>query len=105
MHDVWKVITDEEKIIQRILLRNGTHLSMSGDSPFARGKLAEDIGQDEEGEEVEKIIKGTFTVDKEGMDEVQALSEMAGFIKVLKVPLSAKTGKPLPEMNQNMISA
>ena len=42
----WKVLTDEEIITNRILQRNGTHLSMSGDAPFSRGPLATDIGVD-----------------------------------------------------------
>ena len=38
-HDGWKMLTDEEQITNRLLRRNGTHLSMSGDTPFARGPL------------------------------------------------------------------
>ena len=45
-HDEWKVITDEQAITKRLLLRNGTHLSMSGDTPFARGTLADTVGLD-----------------------------------------------------------
>ena len=42
-HYGWKVLTDEELITKRILRRNSSHLSMSGDTPFARGHLANDI--------------------------------------------------------------
>lgn len=38
-HDGWKVISDERLITKRLLIPNGTHLYMSGDSPFARGPL------------------------------------------------------------------
>mmetsp|Transcript_20521 Transcript_20521/g.24444 ORF Transcript_20521/g.24444 Transcript_20521/m.24444 type:complete len:134 (+) Transcript_20521:2-403(+) len=69
-HDGWKVITDEDKITKRIIRLNGTHLFMSGDSPFARGPLADAIGKDGEGEEVEKLLQGTFTMDKEGIDDI-----------------------------------
>ena len=43
VNDGWKVLTSEEQITKRLLQRNGTHLSMSGDTPVARGKLASDI--------------------------------------------------------------
>ena len=46
VHDGWKVLTDETQITKRLLQRNGTHLSMSGDTPFARGALAEDLQHD-----------------------------------------------------------
>ena len=83
VHDGWKVLSDETMITQRLLIRNGTHLSMSGDSPFARGAIAESIGLDGEGEGVEEMLQGTYTMDTEGLDEVSASSEMKSFIKAL----------------------
>ena len=41
---------------------------MSGNSPFRRGKLAEAIERDRESEEGEKLLQGTCTLDKEGLD-------------------------------------
>ena len=55
-YDGWKVLTDKNKITQRLLQRNGTHLSMSGDTPFAQGALAEEIGHDGEGAAVEEML-------------------------------------------------
>ena len=59
-NDRWKVLTDKYQIIQCLLQRNGTHLSMSGESPFARGGLADALGKDGEGGAVEDILKGEF---------------------------------------------
>ena len=55
IYNGWKVITDQDIIARRILQRNSTHLFMSGESPFARGLLAEDIGKDGEGTAVDEI--------------------------------------------------
>ena len=55
-HEGWKVISDENLITQRLLMRNRTHLSMSSDSPFARGPLAEEVGLDDEGKEVKEVF-------------------------------------------------
>ena len=78
-HDGWKVVSDEKIITKRLLLRNGTHLSMSGDSPFARGPLAEAIGLDGEGQGVDEMLQGTFDVDKAGLDGAAASSEIHSF--------------------------
>ena len=78
-HDGWKVVSDEKIITKRLLLRNGTHLSMSGDSPFARGPLAEAIGLDGEGQGVDEMLQGTFDVDKAGLDGAAASSDMHSF--------------------------
>ena len=48
-HEGWKVLSDETAITQRLLMRNGTHLSISGDSPFAREPIADRIGMDGNG--------------------------------------------------------
>ena len=61
---------------QQLLQRNGTHLSMSGESSVARGPLADAIGQDGEGEAMEDILNGKFEGDMEEMDEATASSEM-----------------------------
>ena len=55
-----------------MLKRNGTHLSMSRDTPFARGPLADLIGKDGDGMAVEEMLKGTFIHDTTGLDEVHA---------------------------------
>jgi hypothetical protein len=52
---------------------------MSGDTPFARGPLADKIGKDGEGAAVEEMLKGSFVFDTEGMDEVHASKEMTSF--------------------------
>ena len=82
-HEGWKVITDEKQITKRLMLRNGTHLSMYGDSPFARGPLADAVGLDEEGEGVEEMLQGTFDTDKSGLNGAAASSEMSSFMKAL----------------------
>ena len=97
-HDGWKVLTDHERITQRLIQRNSTHLSMSGESPFARGPLAADIGLDGEGDAVEDILKGKYKRDLSGLDEASTSSEMKNFIKVLKILISLKTGKSLEPM-------
>ena len=35
--DGWRVLTDNDDITHRLIQRNSTQLSMSGESPFARG--------------------------------------------------------------------
>ena len=79
VHDGWKVINEKQAIKKRLLLRNGTHLSMLSDTPFARGPLADEIGLYGEGAGVEEMLQSTFSKDKEGMDGVAASSEMKIF--------------------------
>ena len=55
--DGWKVLPDEDYIIQCLLQHNGTHLSMLGESPFAKGDLVDALGKDGEGGAVEAILK------------------------------------------------
>ena len=74
-----KVLTDEKYITKRLFQTNAVHLSMSGDSPVAIGKLASDIGYDGEGEVVEEMLRGVYTIDTTGMDEVYASNEMKIF--------------------------
>ena len=49
---------------------------MSGDTPFAGGKLVEEIGLDGEGEAVEKMLRGAYTLDDTRMDEIHASVEI-----------------------------
>ena len=49
---------------------------MSGDTPFARGPLANDIGVEGQEDQVEDMLKGTYVMDETGMDAVHASSEM-----------------------------
>jgi len=101
-HEGWKVITDEKQITKRLMLRNGTHLSMSGDSPFARGPIVDAVGLDGEGEGVEEMLQGTFDIDKAGLNGAKASSEMSSFLKALQIPISAKTGSPVPTMKTEL---
>ena len=101
-HEGWKMLIDEKEITAKLIQRNGTHLSMSGDTPFARGPLADLVGDDGEGEAVEEILKVKFTLDIKELDEAAASSEMKSFIAALKIPISKKTGSEVPEMSVNM---
>lgn len=80
MHEGWKVISDEKVITKRLLMRNGTHLSMSGDFPFARGPLADRVGLDGKGAGVKDILQGNFSTDKGGLNRAAASSEMKSVI-------------------------
>ena len=86
-YDGWKILTDQDIMAQRLTQRNGTHLSMSGDSPFTRGALADEISKDGEGEAVDEILKGSYEMDLRGKDEATSSSEMHSFIKALKIPI------------------
>jgi len=57
-HNRQKVVSEEKGITKRLIQRNGTHLSMSGDSPFAQGAIADSIGYSGEGTSADKILKG-----------------------------------------------
>ena len=46
---------------------NGSHLSISGDIPLAKGSLSDAIGLDGEGATVEEILHGTYNMDEAGM--------------------------------------
>jgi hypothetical protein len=96
------MLTDEEQITNRLLKRNGTHLSMSGDTPFASGPLADQIGKDGEGVAVEEMLKGSFVLDTSGLDEVHASKEMKAFLAALKIPVTKRGAKATPIMNENM---
>lgn len=84
MHDGWIDITDKYAITKQLLLYNGTHLSMSRDSPFARAPVVDAMGLDDEGVGVDEILQGTFDTDKAGMNGAAASSETRRFLKALK---------------------
>ena len=100
--DGWKVLTNPEVITHCLIQRNGNHLSMSGDSPFARGELADAIGKDDKGKAVDEILKGTFKRDTQGTDGATASSEIQSFIKALKIPISNKKGDTIPLINTDI---
>ena len=101
-HEGWKMLTDEKEITNNLIVRNGTHLSMSGDTTFAQGPLANLVGDDGEGGAVEEMLRGKFTLDTRELDEAAASSEMKSFISALKVPASKKSGSDVPEMSVEM---
>ena len=46
---------------------------MSGDTPFDRGPMAQNIGLDRKSERVEEMLQGTFVRDEKGLDKDTAL--------------------------------
>ena len=101
-HDGWKVPTYEDLITKRIIQRNSSHLSMSGDTPFARAPLADDIGVDGHEDKVKEMLQGTYVMDDKGLDEVHASLEMKCFMQALKVPKSKRNGDTVPLMNSKV---
>ena len=95
-------MTEDDAITKHLIQRNSNHLSLSGESPFTRGKLADTIGKDDEGTVVDELLHGTFERDLSGMEETTASSEMTNFLKALQIPISHKTGKPVKEMGDNV---
>ena len=77
-------------------------MSISGDTPFARGSLATDIGVDGQGDKVEEMLKGTYVLDVKEMDDVHASSELQCFMKALQVPKSKIHGEKVPLMNSEV---
>ena len=71
---------------------------MSGGTPFTTDNFAELIGRNGEREWVNNILQGKFTYGKDGLDDVQASSEMKRFMEALKLLVSAKIGKALKEI-------
>ena len=47
-------------------------------------------------------MKGTYTMDKESLDEVQASAEMTSFIAAIQIPISTKTGGTVPEISDKI---
>lgn len=64
VHDGWKVLSDETAITQRLLMRNGTHISMSEDSPFIIGCIVEKIRLDGDVLVVEEMVQCNFLIDR-----------------------------------------
>lgn len=91
-HEGWKGLSDKSMITERLLLKNGTHLSMSRDSPFACGPITAVIGLDREGTCVEEILQGTFDTYMEGLDGIAASSEIKSFIQAKNIDLQAHWG-------------
>lgn len=96
MHEGWKVLSNETKITQRLLMRNGSHLSMSGGSPFDRGSIVDKVGLDREGTGVDEMLQSTFSTDREGLNSIAASSDMKSFIQALQIPTFV--GKQIPTM-------
>ena len=70
---------------------------MSGDTPFARGPLSVDVGKDGEGEEVDEMLQGTYSIDNKNMTPLMASTEMKSFIVALKFPTSVVMWGAIPE--------
>ena len=89
--DGWKNITSEELINKRLLLCNTTHLAQSCNTPFADGKIADEIGLDGEKKATDEILAGNFEVDKI-IDDDRFLTHpllmdaVKAFIKALQTP-------------------
>ena len=80
VHDGWRALSNEDAMVHKLLQRNSTHLSMSGDTPFARGSLAENVGKDGECEGVDEMLKGTYSIDNKDMTPLLASTEMKKFL-------------------------
>ena len=75
---------------------------MSGDTPFARGPLADQIGKYGKGVAVDEMLKGSFTLDTTGLDEVHASKQMKSFLAALKIPATKRGDKATPVMDENI---
>ena len=75
------------------LIQHNSIFPISGDSPFTRRKLVEDIWKDGERTVVDEILKGSYTRDTRGLDEVVSSSEMTRFINTLQIPTLDKIGE------------
>ena len=75
---------------------------MSGDTPFTRVPLVDQIGKDGECAAVEEMLKGNFTLDTSGMDEVHASKAMKSFLAALKILVTERGNKSTPIMDDNM---
>ena len=96
----WKNITSETTINSLLLRQNTTHLTISGNTPFASKPLISLIGQDGEYPVVDKILDGNINIDKiltdtTNLDPVLQSPEMKVFIESLKLPTSTATKSPL----------
>ena len=75
---------------------------MSGDTPFAKGELAELIGYDGDEEAVEAILDGSFEWEKREGGNLLHSKEMHTFLKNLQRPISPKTKEPIQTMEDLM---
>ena len=48
------------------------------------------------------MLRGTYTLDSDGIDKVHASEEMESVLSVLKIPLSTKTKDTTPMMGMGM---
>lgn len=103
---IWEQITDhggstvlsDERMITKILFtRNGSHISMAGDSHFARGPVVDKIGLDGKGKGADEMLQDNSSTDMEGLNGVTVSSEMNIFIKALQIPISATTDRRFPQ--------
>ena len=69
---------------------------------FVRGAIADSIRYNGEGPSVDEIIKGTYYMDNNGLDETDTSKEMNRFSKALQTPISKTTGQTLPDVDTNM---
>ena len=97
--DGWKPLSDEQMIHKRLLRRNATHLSLSRNTPFAMGPLADAVGRDGEKPAVEELLSGTFKW--EGDTGVSLLDGdvMKAFLKALQRPTSQLSGGTVPDIS------
>ena len=79
-------------------------MSLSGDTPFASGEIAESIGMDGRGEAVEALLEGTFDWGHREGTSLEDSKEMLTFLQKLQRP-TLMNGKKLPEMNGEMTLA
>ena len=79
-------------------------MSLSGDTPFASGEIAESIGMDGRGEAVEALLEGTFDWGHREGTSLEDSKEMLIFLQKLQRP-TLMNGKKLPEMNGEMTLA
>ena len=98
----WKPLTGKTKVHKALVQKNTTCLSMSGDSPFARGEMAELIGRDGEEEAVEALLDGSFDWGYREDSHLTSSTAMHTFLNKLQRPLSTETGGPLHEMESIM---
>ena len=65
---------------------------MSGDTPFARGPLSEVVSKDGEGDGVDDMFQGTYSIDDKDMTPLMASNEMNSYLAALKIPIIVLTG-------------
>ena len=82
----WKPLLGEQEIHKMLLRRNEFQLSQSGDTPFAEGEIAVDIGKDGTEEAVEYLLEGSYDWgQREGISLAES-KELKTFLDKLKRP-------------------